>query len=419
MISIIIPAYNSAATIVEALESVAAQTLWEVRRETLDVRSEELRVKSDELRVKSECDSNSSLITHHSSLFEVIIVDDCSKDDTVKVAEEWLLKRELSSCQVAELSCKSPDGQPLTTQQPNNLTTGVWRLLRQTQNGGPAAARNRGIQEAHGDWIAFLDADDIWLPGKLELQMRLAAEHPEVVMWCGECIGFADGGELAREHILECGGLTPLSGGPAGRGAVCDVTLCAGTQNGASSRAEEKRCQATALQSSTVILRAITLKELARHNPVRTSTVLILKEVLNRVGGFDTQFRGPEDYDLWLRVAGYAMQIPDHRSIVFCASSISLYRQVPGSLSMDDRKFLPQVLRVLEKAFAPSGVFHDRQELRRKALANQYWHASWMAFQRGSRIRALLHLARAVFLNPTVGGRKLVPLWWRYMAGRP
>jgi len=51
-----------------------------------------------------------------------------------------------------------------------------------------------------------------------------------------------------EEHSLECGGLTPLSGGPAGRAAGLDPVLTCGTQDGASSRAAEKRCQATALQ---------------------------------------------------------------------------------------------------------------------------------------------------------------------------
>lgn len=52
------------------------------------------------------------------------------------------------------------------------------RVVRQ-QNGGTAAARNRGIDEARAPWIAFLDDDDVWLPGYLEGQLRVAAENPD------------------------------------------------------------------------------------------------------------------------------------------------------------------------------------------------------------------------------------------------
>jgi glycosyltransferase involved in cell wall biosynthesis len=69
---------------------------------------------------------------------EVIVVDDGSQDDSATVAASF--------------------GPPI-------------RVIRQ-ENQGECAARNRGIDGAQGDWIAFLDADDIWQPRKLELQLR-------------------------------------------------------------------------------------------------------------------------------------------------------------------------------------------------------------------------------------------------------
>jgi len=75
--------------------------------------------------------------------FEVIVVDDGSTDTSVKIVEDYMDPRV--------------------------------RLVRQ-RNMGPGAARNRGIQEAHGDLLAFLDADDEWLPEYLAESVRLLDE---------------------------------------------------------------------------------------------------------------------------------------------------------------------------------------------------------------------------------------------------
>jgi len=72
------------------------------------------------------------------------------------------------------------------------------RLIRQ-ENGGPSKARNRGIQEAKGEFIAFLDADDEWLPEKLEKQYEFHCENPNVV-W--SCTGYrAEGGKRTEQFL--------------------------------------------------------------------------------------------------------------------------------------------------------------------------------------------------------------------------
>jgi teichuronic acid biosynthesis glycosyltransferase TuaG len=102
IVSIITPAFNSAAFLWEAIESVQGQTF---------------------------------------ERWEMIVVDDCSTDDTCSV--------------VIEYSKFDPR----------------IRLLRQTENGGAARARNAALAAAEGRYIAFLDSDDVWLPRKLELQI--------------------------------------------------------------------------------------------------------------------------------------------------------------------------------------------------------------------------------------------------------
>ncbi|MGN0307047.1 MAG: glycosyltransferase family 2 protein [Lachnospiraceae bacterium] len=75
--------------------------------------------------------------------WELLLVDDCSLDE---------------SCQVIS---------HILHEQPDERI----RLIRQEKNQGAAAARNRGLSEAKGRYIAFLDADDVWLPQKLEKQL--------------------------------------------------------------------------------------------------------------------------------------------------------------------------------------------------------------------------------------------------------
>ena len=67
--------------------------------------------------------------------------------------------------------------------------SGRIQLYRQP-NSGAAAARNRGIEMSKGDLLAFLDADDLWTPGKLALQLKTLAEGPELDMILGQATQF-------------------------------------------------------------------------------------------------------------------------------------------------------------------------------------------------------------------------------------
>jgi len=73
--------------------------------------------------------------------WEMLVVDDLSPDNTREVVQEW-------SARDSRVS-----------------------LIRQSKNGGPAAARNAALEKARGRWIAFLDSDDVWMPRKLESQV--------------------------------------------------------------------------------------------------------------------------------------------------------------------------------------------------------------------------------------------------------
>ena len=96
---------------------------------------------------------------------EVIVVDDGSTDDSAWIAASF--------------------GPPV-------------RVIRQ-ENRGESAARNRGIEAATGDWVAFLDADDLWLPTKLERQAEVIRSAPADVV-CVTCqfVLFGEGMEDRR-----------------------------------------------------------------------------------------------------------------------------------------------------------------------------------------------------------------------------
>ena len=92
------------------------------------------------------------------------------------------------------------------------------RYIYQT-NQGQSSARNRGIAEAQGDWIAFLNSDDVWLPIKLELQVRALKQFEE----CGACYSDA--------RLVDTSGMNTTAFGLSGRhygdimGVVPDETL--------------------------------------------------------------------------------------------------------------------------------------------------------------------------------------------------
>jgi hypothetical protein len=130
-------------------------------------------------------------------------------------------------------------------------------------------------------------------------------------------------------------------------------------------------------------------ERLAVRNVFVTSSVVIRRTVLDRVGEFDPGLQGPEDFDLWLRAAevgpaGY-LDLP-----------LSGCRDVPGSLSKHARRMEAGVLRIIAKLEA-RGAMRGRPWLRRKAYGMAYHQAAYMYGEAGDHSaavgRSLLSLA--------------------------
>jgi hypothetical protein len=196
---------------------------------------------------------------------------------------------------------------------------------------------------ARGKWIAFLDGDDEWLPWRLEAQFHVIGQHPEAVLVCGEVA------IMGREEEI-------------------------------SHRVHRDH-------------REVGLEEFVDENPVPTSTVLARRETILKVGGFDERFRGPEDIDLWMRMAAEGPVWKIRRPL-------ARYREQPGSLSMDPDRFLPNIVAVYEKAFGPDGALAAYRALKRRALAGRYVSAAWSHQVCGRRAQAALLILRSWLLWP-------------------
>jgi glycosyltransferase involved in cell wall biosynthesis len=195
VVSVIIPTFNRAEVVEEAVDSVLAQTCSE---------------------------------------YELVVVDDGSTDDTIGRLARY--------------------GDRIS-------------VLRQ-ENLGASAARNAGIRRARGQYIAFLDSDDLWLQDKLETQMELVDKDPQVKVCYTDEIWIRRGVRVnpGKKHRKHSGWILEQM-----------LPLCI----------------------------------------VSPSSVIIDREVFERVGLFDESLPACEDYDLWLRIGRhYPFHLIDRPLIV-------------------------------------------------------------------------------------------------------
>jgi glycosyltransferase involved in cell wall biosynthesis len=241
--------------------------------------------------------------------FEIIVVDDGSTDDTKAMVQ----------------------------------ASGEVRYFCQA-NAGPAKARNTGIREARGDFIAFLDSDDLWHPDFLAVQTDVLEHHPKVALTCtASTVGNKEAKHFPRTQELFVG----------------DFYF-----------------------------------KLYNESFVRTPATVVRRECLDDVGYFNDAYRWCEDHDLWLRIAHKFPIAYVNRCLVSIGRhGDNLSRNVATALD----EHLKIAIEVLEKNYDPSRISERIYDAR---LAKRYLQFSQIYLTRGDKAEAWDCLWRAIRTAP-------------------
>jgi glycosyltransferase involved in cell wall biosynthesis len=217
-------------------------------------------------------------------------------------------------------------------------------------NGGLPTARNRGISHATGEFLAFLDADDLWTPDKLELQLAALQQHPEA--------GVAYSWTYFKD------------------------------EQGVHSYADESNRFEGNVYADLLVKNFL-------HNG---SNPLIRKQAIESVGEFDPTLKSCEDWEFYLRLAA-------KWPFLLVPKPQILYRQSSGSMSSKVEVMEKYLLLVIERAFESASL--ELQFLKPQSLAWVYkYGAQQYLKQSNSQIRdvnkAGSKLFKAIATNPKI-----------------
>ena len=199
------------------------------------------------------------------------------------------------------------------------------------ENGGVCVARNRGIDHANGEFLAFLDADDLWTPDKLELQAAALKQHPEA------------GVAYSWTYFMDV---------------------------------DEQGEASSLLPSPPYAFTGNVYKRLLVSDFVHSgSNTLVRRQAIESVGEFDSACAGCADWDYWLRLSA-------HWSFVVVPKHQIFYRRAAGCMSSNVEVMREEALIAMEKAYRAAPP--ELQYLKRHTLANLHNYCSSLYLQHSS-----------------------------------
>lgn len=251
------------------------------------------------------------------------------------------------------------------------------RVIRHPANRGLPATRNTGVQALGTEFVALLDCDDEWRPGKLVAQMALFAAAPDLDLVYSD---------FAHRH--PDGSPAPWQGGLVERHRRWGVPLEAvggvGYRHGP----------------------GVHEWLLAKTSFVHPSAAVVRRTALDRIGGFDESYRSAEDLECWVRLAAAG------RFGLVDAVAVDV-EQRPDSLGHQTVQAGEHLLRLYAEALPryPEMPATLRAEVADRA-ARTHFDLGWEYGRAGDAARSRRHLRAAVQLRPT--WRHRVALWKAY-----
>lgn len=242
--------------------------------------------------------------------WELIVVDDGSTDDTREVASRFLGDRRIR--------------------------------YHYQENRGQPSAENAGIALSKADYIAFLDADDLWLNTKLEKQIPRLEESPEL------------GLIYSRRLMID----------PRGRRLKANSNPC---------------------------FRGSVLPALFQQNFICFSSSVVRRRAIEEAGGFNEEYRHANDYDLWLRLAL-------KHQFDYVDEPLVCYRTGHPNLTSHGDRQLQTAIRIMER-FCDSHPHAIHRSLRSSCFCETYCHLA-LSYRKQHPGRALVNYLKALRYSP-------------------